>query len=98
MSSRNMYLTSDQRQPAACLYMALMVSRQLIKDGETLAEAITRYAAERISAVPETTIDYVTIFDPLTLDDVPVVSGPVLMALAVKVGKPRLIDNMILSP
>jgi pantoate--beta-alanine ligase len=75
-----------------------MASRQLVKDGETLAEAITRSAAARISAVPETTIDYVTICDPQTLDDVPVISGPVLMALAVKVGKPRLIDNMILSP
>jgi pantoate--beta-alanine ligase len=98
MSSRNMYLTSDQRQSAACLYQALMVSRQLVKDGETFAESITGSAAARISVVPDTSIDYITICDPQTLDDVPVVNGPVLMAMAVKVGKTRLIDNMMLNP
>lgn len=98
MSSRNMYLTSDQRQQASCLYQALIASRQMVKNGETRAEAITRSAAAKISAVPETTIDYIAICDPQTLEDVAVVSGPVLMAMAVKVGKPRLIDNMMLTP
>jgi pantoate--beta-alanine ligase len=98
MSSRNMYLTGDQRQRATCLYQTLMESRQFVDNGETRAEAIIRSAASRISAVPEATIDYITICDPGTLEDVPVVNGPVLMAVAVTVGKPRLIDNMILSP
>ncbi len=98
MSSRNMYLTSDQRNSATCLYQALMASRQLVKQGVTSAEAIARSAAASIRAVPETTIDYIAICDPQTLEDVPVVSGPVLMALAVNVGKPRLIDNMMLTP
>lgn len=98
MSSRNMYLTSSQRQSATCLYQALLASRQLVQDGETSAAAITRSAAARITMVPETTIDYITICDPQTLDDVPVVNGPVLMAMAVKVGKTRLIDNLMLTP
>ena len=46
----------------------------------------------------KSTIDYTAICDPQTLKDVPVVSGPVLMAMAVKVGKTRLIDNMMLAP
>jgi len=98
MSSRNRYLTGDQRQQATCLFQALTASRQLVKNGASSVEAITRSAASTISAAPETTIDYITICDPQTLEDVSVVSGPVLMAMAVKVGKPRLIDNMILSP
>ena len=98
MSSRNMYLTSDQRKSATCLYRALTASRQMVKNGETSAEVITRSAAARISAVPETMIDYIAICDAQTLEDVAVVSGPVLMAMAVKVGNPRLIDNMMLTP
>ena len=98
MSSRNMYLTEDQRQTATCLYQALTASRQLVKDGETIAGALTRSARETISNRAETTIDYVDICDPLTLNDVPVVNGPVLMAMAVKVGNTRLIDNMMLTP
>jgi len=97
MSSRNMYLTNDQRQSAMCLYQALKASRQLVKDGETNAAAIIRSAAAGITACQETTVDYIAICDPQTLNDVPVVNGPVLMALAVKVGKSRLIDNMIIN-
>ncbi len=98
MSSRNMYLTSDQRKSATSLYRALTASRQMVKNGETSAEVIIRSAAARISAVPETIIDYIAICDPQTLEDVAVVSGPVLMAMAIMVGKPRLIDNMMLTP
>ena len=92
-----MYLTKDQRQSATCLYQALKASRQLVKDGETNAAAIIRSAADRITTYQETTVDYIAICDPQTLNDVPVVNGPVLMALAVKVGKSRLIDNMMLN-
>lgn len=98
MSSRNMYLTGGQRHRATCLYQVLTASRQMVKNGETNAEAITRSAVSTINAVPEAMIDYIVICDPKTLEDVPVVNGPVLMAMAVKIGKSRLIDNMILSP
>ena len=98
MSSRNMYLTVDQRQTATRLYQALTASRQLVEGGETIAEALIRSAAAIISAHLETTIDYIAICDPITLNDVPVVNGPVLMAMAVTVGKTRLIDNMMLTP
>jgi pantoate--beta-alanine ligase len=98
MSSRNMYLTTDQRQYARCLYQALKASRQLVAGGETGADTILRSAAAIISAHPETKIEYIAICDPQTLDDLPVVSSPALMALAVKVGTARLIDNMMLTP
>jgi pantoate--beta-alanine ligase len=51
-----------------------------------------------IRAQPETEIDYITICNPETLDDMKTIDRPALMALAVKVGKARLIDNMILKP
>lgn len=98
MSSRNMYLTPDQRQTARCLYQALMGARQLVEDGETGADTIIRSAADSIRAYPETQIAYIAICDPQTLDNVSRVDGPVLMALAVKVGAARLIDNMMLIP
>ncbi len=98
MSSRNMYLSADQRQSALSLHQALNRSRRLVKDGETDADAIIRSAAHAIGAHPETTIDYIAICDPRTLDAVAVINGPVLMALAVKVGRARLIDNMMLNP
>jgi len=93
MSLRNMYLTAER----TCLYQALTASRQRVKDGETAAEALIRSAAAIINAHFDTTIDYIAICDPPTLNDVPVVNGPVFMAMAVKVGETRLIDNMMLS-
>jgi pantoate--beta-alanine ligase len=66
--------------------------------GEVDADAIIRPAAAGITACPEATIDYIALCDPQTLEAVKVVNGPVLMALAVKLGKSRLIDNMILTP
>ncbi|WP_331457172.1 pantoate--beta-alanine ligase [Desulfosarcina alkanivorans] len=98
MSSRNMYLSADQRRSARCLYRALKAARQAVADGETDADTIIRSATSRISAHPEAHIDYITVCDPRTLDDMPVINGPALMALAVKIGAARLIDNMILTP
>ena len=98
MSSRNMYLTPGQRQSARCLYRALTASRQLVQDGETCARTIIQSATDIIGKHQETTIDYITICDPETLNSVASVDGPVLMALAVKVGQARLIDNLVLTP
>ena len=98
MSSRNMYLNAGQRQSALCLYRALTASRQLVQNGETCAGTIIQSAADIIDKHKETTIDYITICDPETLNSVASVDGPVLMALAVKVGQARLIDNMVLTP
>ncbi|MFP4452190.1 MAG: pantoate--beta-alanine ligase [Desulfobacterales bacterium] len=98
MSSRNKYLSSGQRSSALTLYRALSDAKEMTKKGKTKADALINAAVETISAAPETSIDYVKICDPDTLEDVAVIDRPVLMALAVKVGRTRLIDNTILQP
>jgi len=98
MSSRNSYLDSDQRQPALSLYRALETAKDRVESGETDAAKVIREAKKSIGSYTETDIDYVTICDPNTLDDIAQIKGPALMALAVKVGQTRLIDNMMLTP
>lgn len=98
MSSRNSYLTAGQRKSALCLYLSLQKAQEMvaadIRDVKRIVEEISTF----IRSFPETQIDYVAICDPATLDDVDMIQGPCLMALAVKVGKTRLIDNTILKP
>ena len=97
MSSRNAYLTSDQRPAALTLYRSLLQARKRVETGERDAARILKEVRDLIDAQPETDIDYVSICDPETLIDVERIDRPALMALAVKVGKTRLIDNTILA-
>jgi pantoate--beta-alanine ligase len=98
MSSRNTYLTPDQRISALSLNKSLQKAQRLVENGLKDADKIINTAAELIRSHPETEIDYITICDPETLDDMKTIDKPALMALAVKIGKARLIDNMILNP
>jgi pantoate--beta-alanine ligase len=98
MSSRNINLSDSQRHSALCLYCSLFEARDAIAKGENDPRKIISSAEAMIRSRPETSIDYIRLCDPDTLDDVSLIDRPVLMALAVKVGKTRLIDNMILSP
>ncbi|HSQ83489.1 MAG TPA: pantoate--beta-alanine ligase [Desulfobacterales bacterium] len=98
MSSRNTYLTPDQRISALSLNKSLQKAQTLVENGLKDADKIINTAAELIRSHPETEIDYITICDPETLDDMKTIDKPALMALAVKIGKARLIDNMILNP
>jgi pantoate--beta-alanine ligase len=98
MSSRNTYLTQEQRISALSLNKSLKKAQTLVANGFQDAAKIIDTAAKLIRSHPETEIDYITICDPETLDDMTSVDRPALMALAVKVGKARLIDNMILNP
>ncbi|MFZ0242414.1 MAG: pantoate--beta-alanine ligase [Desulfobacterales bacterium] len=97
MSSRNAYLTPDQRPAALTLSHALGQAGQRVEAGERDAARILKEARDLIAAHPENDIDYLTICDPETLIQVEHIDRPVLMALAVKVGKTRLIDNTILA-
>jgi len=97
MSSRNNYLTAEQRISALSLYKSLNKAKELIDSGIRDAAKIIDAATELIQSYPETAIDYITICDPETLVDIKDINRPVVMALAVKVGKARLIDNMILN-
>jgi len=98
MSSRNSYLSTEQRFSALSLYKSLIKARELVENGITDAAQIIDAASTVIKSHKETRIDYIAICDPETLVDITSVDRPVLMALAVKVGKIRLIDNMALNP
>ncbi len=98
MSSRNAYLSPEQRTSALSLYNSLQKALELIENGIQDATIIIDAAAELIQSRPETQIDYIAICDTETLVDIQTIDKPVLLALAVKVGKARLIDNMILNP
>jgi pantoate--beta-alanine ligase len=98
MSSRNAHLTPGQRETALCLYSGLVKSKERIRKGEKKASAIIQEMTDHIASRRETEIDYISVCDPDTLDDVDTIEGPVLIALAVKVGETRLIDNMVIAP
>lgn len=98
MSSRNKYLSREERPRALALFKSLEDARKMVQQGVRETKKIVSAASDRIRAVPGAVIDYVTVCDPETLDDIERINGPVLMALAVKIGDTRLIDNAILTP
>jgi pantoate--beta-alanine ligase len=96
-SSRNVYLTADERARAVGLSRALAQAATLITGGERDSSA-TATAAQRELAAHEIEPDYLDIVDPETLARVAEIDGPVLVAVAAKVGRARLIDNVLVSP
>ena len=98
MSSRNAYLSAAERRAALCLPKALATADALVQHGE--ADGLRVLAAARRVIADEllARIEYATLADPDTLEEVSAVRGPTLLALAVHVGKTRLIDNCILDP
>jgi pantoate--beta-alanine ligase len=97
MSSRNSYLKKEERVKALSLHQALKMAEEKVAAGIRDVSVIIQAAVENISANAGVKIDYVSVCDPDTLDDVVVIDKPVLMALAVRVGKTRLIDNSLLK-
>ncbi len=98
LSSRNQYLSTTERQDALCLYRALQAAEQLTVAGERSVERIRSTLIEAISSVPSAQIDYVQIVDNETLQPLVRIDGPALLALAVRIGVTRLIDNRVLCP
>lgn len=94
LSSRNAYLTPEQRQQATCLYRALCEARARIEAGERSPRVVTEAARAVIEAAGPAGIDYVEVVDPETMQPVERIEPPVLVALAVRIGRTRLIDNM----
>ncbi len=97
-SSRNSYLSATQRKNATALYQCLEETGKKVAKGQLDTQGLLQEAKEKIAAVPEAAIDYINIVDPNSLVDVARVEKPALMAMAVFVGKTRLIDNMMLYP
>jgi pantoate--beta-alanine ligase len=96
MSSRNVYLSGEERQQALALVATLRRSVELVRNGESDASTILDAALERLSVEPDLQIDYVKICHAQTLEDAAVVDRHSVMLLAAKVGKTRLIDNSLL--
>jgi pantoate--beta-alanine ligase len=98
MSSRNQYLTPEERSRAPVLYQALEEARKLIENGESDASRVRQLMATRITATPGAVLDYAAVVDADTLLPLPEVPARALLALAVKFGQARLIDNVKVSP
>ncbi|MBN1809103.1 MAG: pantoate--beta-alanine ligase [Planctomycetes bacterium] len=97
MSSRNNYLSAEERVDALVLKEALDHFRRRVEEGELSAVTLMGEMAELIESVPSTQIDYVAIVDADTLEDLSTIKGRVLAALAVMVGDTRLIDNTVVE-
>lgn len=99
MSSRNMRLTPDERRAARILCVSLRRAEERVRSGERSAKAVLDVIRTTIETESLTQIDYVALCDPETLQPLDRIVGPVLVALAVRFGGTRLIDNLlILAP
>ncbi len=97
MSSRNIYLNPEERKAAVVLPQALELAHKLYAGGEIDAKVIRQKMTELIQQQPLADIDYISIADIETLEELDTVSPPALVSLAVKIGKTRLIDNIVLQ-
>ena len=97
MSSRNKYLTEQERPSALTLFKSLKLAQKFYSKGERKASVIINKIKKLIERAPYTKIDYVKICDAKTLKDVYEIKRQSVLALAVKVGKTRLIDNYVLG-
>jgi pantoate--beta-alanine ligase len=98
LSSRNSYLDPSERQAALCLYRALKVAESLVQRGENNCATILSAVTAEITREPRARVDYAELRDPESLKEVGRIERPTLLALAVWIGKARLIDNIILAP
>jgi len=97
MSSRNVYLNTQERQAATALFKALTLAQKLREKGERNAETIRQEMTSLISKEPLAKIEYVSIADTETLEELTEINKPALASLAVRIGKTRLIDNILLE-
>ena len=97
LSSRNRYLSASERQDSVCLYHSLRRAEKMVKDGERSVAQIRAAMVSAISLSKSARIDYIEFVNDRTLQPVTVVEEPVLLALAVKIGATRLIDNVVLK-
>ncbi len=97
MSSRNAYLSPRERQQATCLYQALQTAQGLLDRGEQDQKEYVKAMSDRILSEPDARIDHVSLVHPETLQDLECVADDALAVLAVRIGKTRLIDNMLLQ-
>lgn len=98
VSSRNSYLSLRERQAALVLFNALQRAKNMLESGEDKAERIKEALIDIIEKEPLAKIDYVEVADTESLEPILEIGGKTLVALAVKIGKTRLIDNLLYEP
>jgi pantoate--beta-alanine ligase len=97
LSSRNQYLDAAQRREATVLYRALLEAKALIESGERAAGLVRQRMVERVTSAPGAVLDYAEVVDADTLRPLDTVRGTILVAVAVKFGTTRLIDNVLVE-
>lgn len=97
LSSRNAYLSETEKVDALCLYQSLAKAQSMVQAGVFDARKIAMEMEEIILAKGSANIDYISIVHPETLEDAPEARSGNVVAVAVRIGKTRLIDNVILS-
>ncbi|MEW6619549.1 MAG: pantoate--beta-alanine ligase [bacterium] len=97
LSSRNTYLNKEERKSALILYKSLHLAKKILDSGERLSRNIILAMQDLIQTEKLASIQYIEIVDSKTLEPVELIEKKVLIALAVKIGKTRLIDNILIS-
>jgi pantoate--beta-alanine ligase len=97
VSSRNQYLTEQQKKDAAYIYKALKKSENLVRRGTKKSETIISEMKKILKQVPSIKIEYISIVDAQTLQELDKITGRALIAVAVKIGSTRLIDNIVID-
>ena len=100
LSSRNSYLSTEDRRAAAILYRALSQAREVYNEGERNPKKLAEVVRAQLAAEPRAALEYVGVVDAETMEKLDRVSDerPVLIALAARIGATRLIDNIVLQP
>ena len=98
LSSRNAYLSADEREQAGCLFLALSEAAAAYRSGERTAGVLRAVMAREVGATPLARLDYATVVDEATFTEVERVDGPARALVAARIGATRLIDNLRLSP
>jgi len=97
VSSRNKYLTEQQKKDAANIYKSLQKCRKMIEAGVTETTEIIAEMSKILQQIPSMEIEYVSIVDAGTLRDIDQIAGKALAAVAIRIGPARLIDNILVD-
>ncbi|MCE2458996.1 MAG: pantoate--beta-alanine ligase [Dehalococcoidia bacterium] len=98
LSSRNAYLAAEDRQSALALSRALRFAETMCEEGVRDAATLRSQITMILNTVPNASIDYISIADAETLEELTIIDRPALVSLAVHIGRVRLIDNVVLTP